>query len=94
MARKDNRGQRVVLEHDVFYIIAHTHDVLLHAGKNKTYASTNEKYHGINRQEVKVLIYLEFGPPKIFQCNNGNDFKGEVLRIVEFYWIILIYGRP
>jgi len=42
----------VVLEYDVFDVIAYIHDVLLHAGKNKTYASTNEKYHGINRQEL------------------------------------------
>jgi len=84
----------VVLEHDVCDVIAHTHSVLLHAGKNKTYASINEKYHGINRQEVKVLIYLEFGLPKIFQCNNGNEFNGKVLRIVESCGITLIHGRP
>ena len=37
----------MVLEHDVFDVIAHTHDMLLqlHAGKNKTYASINERYH-------------------------------------------------
>jgi len=38
IAGKNNCGKRVVLEHDVFDVIAHTHDVLLqlHAGKNKT----------------------------------------------------------
>ena len=37
----------MVLEHDVFYVIAHTHDVLLqlHVGKNKIYVSINEKYY-------------------------------------------------
>jgi len=48
---KNNRGKRV-LEHGVFDIIAHTHDVLLHVGKNKTYARINEKYHGNNPKEV------------------------------------------
>jgi len=37
----------VVLEHGLFDVIAHTHDVLLqlYVGKNKTFASTNENYH-------------------------------------------------
>jgi len=84
----------VVLEHDVFDVIAHTHDVLLHTGKDKTYASINEMQQGLNCQEVKVFIYLEFGPPKIFQCDNGNEFRGEVLRIVESYGITLLRRRP
>jgi len=45
-------------------------------------------------QEIRVLIYLEFGPLKIFQYNNGKRFKGEVLRIMESYGITLIYGHP
>ena len=52
IAGHNNYGRQVVLEHDVFDVIAHIHDVLLHAGKNKTYATISEKYHGINRDEV------------------------------------------
>jgi len=61
---KYNCGERVVLEYDVFDVIAHTHDVLLqlNAGKNKTYASINERYHSINRKKlIWVLIYLICG---------------------------------
>ena len=52
IAGKNNNGKRVVLEHEVFDVVAHIHDTLLHAGKNKTFATINEKYHGITRNEV------------------------------------------
>jgi len=47
----------VVLDHDVFDIIALVHNAPLDAGKNKTYATITEKYHGINQNKVCVSIY-------------------------------------
>ena len=46
--------------------------MLLHAGKNKTYTTINERYHGINRSEVCVLIYL--------QCV-GESYGAQICRI-------------
>jgi len=44
---------------------------------------------------IALMVWIgQFGPPKILQCDNGNEFKGEVLRIVESYRITLIHGRP
>ena len=31
---------------------------------------------------------------KILQCDNRNEFMGEVLRLVQFYGIMVVHGRP
>jgi len=44
---------------------------------------------------IALIVWIgQFGPPKILQCDNGNEFKGEVIRIVESYGITLIHGCP
>ena len=44
---------------------------------------------------IALIVWIgQLGPPKILQCDNGNKFKGEVIRIVESYGITLIHGRP
>jgi len=44
---------------------------------------------------IALMVWVgQFGPSKILQCGNGNEFKGETLRIVESYGITLIYRRP
>jgi len=44
--------------------------------------------------EGATALMVWVGPSKILRCGNGNEFKGEALRIVESYGITLIYGRP
>ena len=36
----------------------------------------------------------QFGPPKILQYDNSNEFKEELLHVVEYHGISLIRGRP
>jgi len=43
---------------------------------------------------IALMIWVgQFGPPTNLQWDNGNEFKGEVLRIVGSYGITLIHGR-
>lgn len=48
----------VVPESEVFDTIANEHLQLLHAGRDKTWAAIQQKYYGINRQEVKFILKL------------------------------------
>ena len=44
---------------------------------------------------IALIVWIgQFGPPKILQYDNGNEFKGEVIRIMESYGITLIHGCP
>jgi len=63
----------VVLEYDVFDVIAHIHDVLLHAGKHKTDARIHEKYHGINRQRYKFVFLQHY---QLCVCNKLSQSRG------------------
>ncbi|KAM9914074.1 hypothetical protein OXX69_000974 [Metschnikowia pulcherrima] len=35
-----------------------------------------------------------YGPPEIVQCDNGMEFKGAVERVLLFYGVKIINGRP
>ena len=44
---------------------------------------------------ITLMVWIgQFSPPKILQCDNGNEFKGEVLPLVKFYGITVVHGRP
>ena len=41
---------------------------------------------------IPLMVWIgQPGPRKILQCDNGNDI---VLRLVKFYRIIVVHGRP
>lgn len=44
-------------------------------------------------ERLAVWIGL-FGPPKILQCDNGGEFKGATLALLQSWGIRVINGRP
>ncbi|KAH0606084.1 uncharacterized protein H6S33_003745 [Morchella sextelata] len=54
-------------------------------GIDKTYKNIRECYFGI----IKF-----FGPSIILQCDNGSEFKGALLTILQKFGIKIINGRP
>ena len=41
-----------------------------------------------------VEIFLDYGSPKIIQCDNGKEFEGSVKRFLEKRKVRKICGRP